>query len=95
MIMKKITKFFVTIFALAALTLPMLSAACTPEDGDGRVDYTKQVSLDFSSNTKKQEVTVRNFVDGDTTHFYHVTKSKLTPYTSAAFAETEGYMKSR
>ena len=33
------------------------------------IDYAGQVTLDFESETVKQEVTVRNFVDGDTTHF--------------------------
>ena len=34
------------------------------------VDYAAEVVLDFDSDTAKQEVTVRNFVDGDTTHFH-------------------------
>ena len=34
------------------------------------VDYAAEVVLDFESETAKYEVTVRNFVDGDTTHFY-------------------------
>ena len=34
------------------------------------VDYVSQVKLDKSSNTLKQEVTVKTFVDGDTTHFH-------------------------
>lgn len=34
------------------------------------VDYAGQVQLDLSSETLKQEVTVKTFVDGDTTHFY-------------------------
>ena len=33
------------------------------------IDYAAEVVLDFESETVKQEVTVRNFVDGDTTHF--------------------------
>ena len=34
------------------------------------IDYAAEVVLDFDSATAKQEVTVRNFVDGDTTHFH-------------------------
>ena len=34
------------------------------------VDYAGQVKLDMASGTAKQEVTVKLFVDGDTTHFY-------------------------
>ncbi len=34
------------------------------------IDYAVEVKLDFDSATVKQEVTVKNYVDGDTTHFY-------------------------
>lgn len=34
------------------------------------IDYAAQVQLDMASNTVKQEVTVKAFIDGDTTHFY-------------------------
>ncbi len=34
------------------------------------VDYVGGLKLDFDSETKKQEVTVKLYVDGDTTHFY-------------------------
>lgn len=33
------------------------------------VDYAGAVKLDMSSDTIKQEVTVKSFIDGDTTHF--------------------------
>ena len=33
-------------------------------------DYAASVRLDMSSETAKQEVTVKQFVDGDTTHFH-------------------------
>ena len=32
-------------------------------------DYATELKLDMSSSTKKQEVTVNAFIDGDTTHF--------------------------
>ncbi len=34
------------------------------------VDYVSQLKLDMNSDTLKQEVTVKTFVDGDTTHFF-------------------------
>ena len=34
------------------------------------VDYAAAVKLDMSSDTVKQEVTVKTYVDGDTTHFH-------------------------
>ena len=34
------------------------------------VDYAGELELDMTSGTAKQTVTVKNFVDGDTTHFY-------------------------
>ncbi len=34
------------------------------------VDYVAELKLDMSSETAKQEVTVKQFVDGDTTHFH-------------------------
>ena len=34
------------------------------------IDYAVEAKLDFDSPTAKQEVTVKNFVDGDTTHFF-------------------------
>ena len=37
---------------------------------DPFVDYAAEVVLDFDSDTAKQEVSVKNFVDGDTTHFF-------------------------
>ena len=44
-----------------------------PTDSTGSndlVDYAASVTLDMSSNTLKEEVTVKGYVDGDTTHFY-------------------------
>ena len=39
------------------------------DEGDVHVDYAGSVKLDMSSETLKQEVTVKSFIDGDTTHF--------------------------
>ncbi len=61
---------------LALVTLLSLFAACSDsEDGKGgedkvpHVDFVDQLKLDMSTGTAKQEVTVKLFVDGDTTHF--------------------------
>ena len=45
---------------------PVPSESAEPEV----VDFVTQLKLDMSSDTLKQEVTVKTFVDGDTTHFY-------------------------
>ena len=56
------------------------SVGCGVTDGaevegeTAHVDYAASVKLDMSSETVKQEVTVKSFVDGDTTHF-HVPES--------------------
>ncbi len=42
------------------------SEATLPEE----VDYAGSVQLNMNSETAKQEVTVKTFVDGDTTHFH-------------------------
>ena len=39
-----------------------------PEDKP-HTDYAGSIKLDMSTNTVKQEVTVKTFIDGDTTHF--------------------------
>lgn len=47
------------------------------EDQNVHVDYADSVKLDMNSETLKQEVTVKSFIDGDTTHF-HVPTSLLS-----------------
>ena len=42
----------------------------TETDAPQHIDYAGSVKLDMTSNTLKQEVTVKTFIDGDTTHFY-------------------------
>lgn len=70
--MKKLTK----LLALLLLICTLISAlaACDPngEGGDKTqtVDYAGDVELDMSSSSIKQEVTVKAYIDGDTTHFY-------------------------
>ena len=40
-----------------------------PKPEHEHVDYVEKVKLDMSSDTLKQEVSVKFFIDGDTTHF--------------------------
>lgn len=64
---------------LSAVLIVCLFAACdteqTNESNAGNdvsfeeVDYVSQLKLDMQSTTAKQEVTVKTYVDGDTTHF--------------------------
>ena len=77
----KILKKISLLLMVLCLTLGSL-AACgnnnAGQDGSSQntenkgevVDYASQVKLDMTSGTAKQEVTVKLFVDGDTTHFY-------------------------
>lgn len=53
---------------LVLVVLTSCIVACEPA-APQLIDYVSQVKLDMSSETAKQEVTVRNYIDGDTTHF--------------------------
>ena len=73
-------KRFLKIFSIVLLFACVISlCACdvnTNPGGDDpqeeefvEQDYVSQLKLNMNSNTKKATVTVKNFVDGDTTHF--------------------------
>ena len=51
---------------LCLLAMPLLASG---EAGD-TVDYAASITLNMASETVKTEVTVKTFVDGDTTHFF-------------------------
>lgn len=103
--MKKFTKILISTFCAVLMAVTVLFTACDKKGGESgkgeedkpveAVDYVSSLSLDFTSNTKKQEVSVRLYIDGDTTHFDPVKNSNLTTYNAADFAETEGYIKAR
>ena len=102
--MKKITKIILSALCAAVIALPVFAFAACGEDSDDpgkdngkieEIDYVSQLKLDLKSNTKKQEVTVKMYIDGDTTHFNPVTDSTITGYNAADFAETDGYIKAR
>ena len=69
---------FIRLLAVILLATMLLSSlvAC---NGDGNketeaeetvhVDYAGEVKLDMNSDSLKKEVTVKNYIDGDTTHF--------------------------
>lgn len=48
------------------------SSSSSPSGGNppATVDYVENLKLDMDSETKKQEVEVKLYIDGDTTHFY-------------------------
>lgn len=58
--------------AYAALCCLLSTGALALAEGeaDAFIDYAAQVKLNWASDTLKQEVTVKTFVDGDTTHFF-------------------------
>ena len=109
--MKKFYKIFVSVLCAAIMAVPFLFAACNSEDTDNPgnkpgnkpddttqttdVDYVSNLKLDLSSETKKQEVTVRLYVDGDTTHFDPVRNSTVTPNTDLSIFDDIGYVKAR
>ena len=98
--MKKFVKILVCMLCAAVLAVPVLLTACSGDSSDKLVDYASQVKLDFNSETKKQEVTVRLYIDGDTTHFNPVENSELPNCNNAAdfsvaTAPTKGYVKAR
>lgn len=58
----------------------------TPSQNLGEVvDYAASITLDMSSETVKQEVTIKTFVDGDTTHFYVPTSVKESGVLKARY----------
>jgi len=62
--MKKLSKFLS--FLLILLAAIFMVAAM----GESKADIAGQVVLNLNSETVKQEVTVKTFIDGDTTHFF-------------------------
>lgn len=75
----KITKRFLSLFVLVCLAASCFGG-CQPAPATSTnpteptlpefIDFVDQLTLDMNSSTAKLEVTVKLFVDGDTTHFY-------------------------
>ena len=56
---------------LLICTVILSFGACSPaEDTPSHVDYAAELKLDTTTTSLKQEVTVKTYIDGDTTHFY-------------------------
>lgn len=92
--MKKFSKILLSLLCAALIALPVFAAACSK--AESHVDYASQLTLDFTSTTKKQEVTVNLFIDGDTTHFVPVDNSSLPGCdNSGDFAATHNTIKAR
>lgn len=88
--MKKNVKF--RLIALLALCCVLVTGlvGCGDDNNGGDqapefVDYVAKVTLDMNSDTVKQEVTVKGFVDGDTTHFYVPTSIRDTGIMKARY----------
>ena len=61
----------VLVLSLVATCLAFLAVCKKSDNGSNKqaIDYVSQLSFDLNSNTKKQKVTVKTYIDGDTTHF--------------------------
>ncbi len=105
--MKKCAKLLASLLLATFFVIPVMAGCAGGSNGGGQggqqqggadfVDYVSQLHLDLDSETVKQEVTVRQFIDGDTTHFTPVTNSTLTNYDANkdTFANTYDYIKAR
>ena len=68
---------FIRLLAVILLVTMLLCSfvACNGSDGEDEteapkhVDYASELKLDMNSDSLKQDVTVKIFIDGDTTHF--------------------------
>lgn len=69
--MKKLLPLILLVLLLisCASTETKAAVSSSTESVVEHVDYTSSLKLDMSSSTKKTPVTVKLFVDGDTTHF--------------------------
>ena len=73
---------------LAALCLMVCClAGCTggKEPEPEVIDYAGSITLDMDSESLKQEVTVKTYIDGDTTHFYVPTEIRDTGILKARY----------
>ena len=72
--MKTLNKLLSLLLALCVLVACFAGCkdnTATQSGTNGKtVDYVEKTKLNMDSDTKKQEVTVKSFIDGDTTHFF-------------------------
>ena len=74
--MKHLTKLFAFLLLICVIvgsfsSCELFGKSSSEEEGTEiqEIDYVSQLKLDRNSGTLQQEVTVKTFVDGDTTHF--------------------------
>lgn len=65
----KLTK-LISLLLLVCFTLTCFVACSPVEKAPSHKDYASELKLDMNSSTLKQKVTVKTYIDGDTTHFY-------------------------
>ena len=85
--MKKRSISILSILLLLCIILGSL-VACDTEPVDEKpahIDYVAETKLDMNSETLKQEVTVKMFIDGDTTHFNVPTSFDITGVVKARY----------
>ncbi len=58
------------IIIIATALTGLISCGPDEEDAPDHIDYATSVKLDMNSPSLKDEVTVKSYIDGDTTHFY-------------------------
>ncbi len=94
--MKKLFKSMIALLCAFLLVVPVLCAGCGESEKDNDkielIDYVSSLTLDMTSNTKKQEVEVKLYIDGDTTHFDPINP---TAEDRDQFDKTQGYIKAR
>ena len=81
---------FIALLTLCCVLLTCAVGCGGDSDGGGEqapefVDYVAQTKFDMNSNTLKQEVTVKSYIDGDTTHFYVPTSIRDTGVLKARY----------
>ena len=76
MTMKTCNKLLSLLLALCLMVTCLAGCQDDGSEADGNnsaaefVDYVAETKLNLNSSTKKQEVTVKSYIDGDTTHFF-------------------------
>lgn len=85
--MKKTVKVISILLLLCLLVAAFV--ACNDQEPEAEapvhIDYVSQLKLDMNSDSLKQEVTIKNHVDGDTVHFYVPTTVVSTGVLKARF----------
>lgn len=68
--LKNVCRALAMVLIIATALTSLIS--CKKEEGseNEHIDYAASVKLDMNSSSIKKEVTVKSYIDGDTTHFY-------------------------